>query len=100
VHEIPRPERPFLLLYEKETLTRENEEVFLVGLRVVHPARLSGGEHRQGDAQVGEALHLQIGPLAEDRPVGLEDAPSPERLVGQPGGLPDLHHEPPLGDGR
>ena len=54
VHEVPRLERPLLALDQEQALAREDEKVLLVRLTVIPPARLSGLEYRQGEADVGE----------------------------------------------
>jgi hypothetical protein len=99
VDEVPRPKRPFLPLDEQQILAGEDEEVLLVGLRVVQPAWLAGFDHRQGDAEAGEPLQLQIWTPTQNGPVGLEDASRSKRLVRQPGRVSDIHDEPALGQG-
>ena len=49
MHEVPLPQRPFLALDDQERLTREDEEILLVDLPVVHPNRLVGPENEQVD---------------------------------------------------
>ena len=45
VHEVPLPLRPLLALHDEQRLARENEEVLLVGLPVVHRHQLARREH-------------------------------------------------------
>jgi hypothetical protein len=47
------------------------------------------------DTELGKPLHAQLGTLAEHSLVGLEDAPAPEAVVLQPGGLTHVDDEPP-----
>src|SRR3954452_6653025 len=50
VHEVPSTQPPLLPLDDQQRLTREHEEVLLVGLPVVQPDRLARPEHQDGDA--------------------------------------------------
>ena len=50
--------RSAIPLDEQQTFAGEDEEVFLVGLRVVHPAWLSGRDHRQSEAHIAEPPNL------------------------------------------
>src|SRR5439155_7674523 len=54
VHEVPRTERPLLALDDQQRLAREDEEVLLVGLPVVHRQRLAGREPGQLDPDLRE----------------------------------------------
>jgi hypothetical protein len=49
--------RPLLAFDEQQALAGEHEEVLLVALGAVHPARLSGLDHLQGESEIGELLH-------------------------------------------
>src|SRR6266511_3880795 len=71
VHEVPRLEAPLLAVDEQQALAGEDEEVFLVGLSVVQPARLAGLEHRQRAAHRGNPWRLEIGTAANNGLVGL-----------------------------
>ena len=52
--EVPLAERALLALDEEERLAREDEEVLLVGLPVVHAERLARAEPEQVDAELAE----------------------------------------------
>jgi hypothetical protein len=88
VDEVPRFERPLLALDQRQALARKYEEVLLVGLTVI-PGRLSGLEHGDGVADVGEGSV-----------VALDDEGGSKRLVRQPCPVPDVDDEPAVGNGR
>ncbi len=52
--ESPRPEVAFLPFHQQERLAREDEEVLLIGLAVVHTRRLPGLEDADVDADLAE----------------------------------------------
>jgi hypothetical protein len=56
VHEVPRLKRPLLALDEQQALAGEHEETLLVGLRVIKPAWLSGLDHLEREADIGELV--------------------------------------------
>jgi hypothetical protein len=87
--EVPRLERPLLALDQQQAIAREDEEVLLVGLTVIPPARLSRLEHGQDEADVGEGCV-----------VALEDAGGSESLVRHPRPVPDVDDEPAVAHGR
>src|SRR5439155_9323155 len=100
MHEVPRTELLLLALDQQPALPREHEEVLLVGLAVVHPARLSGLEHRERIPDLSEHPRLQIGPVGEHARAALEDAAASEGIVAYPRGLPHVDHEPAVAHGR
>ena len=84
VHEVPLPQLPFLAFDDQQRLAREDEKVFLVGFPVVHPDRLTRGQHVETDSDLGE-LRL-----------ALEGDALPTALPVAPAGLPGVQHEPAL----
>ena len=52
VHEVPRAQRPLLAFDDQDRLARDDEEVLLVGLPVVHGHRLARHEHERIDAEL------------------------------------------------
>src|SRR6185295_14397487 len=74
VHEVPRAQRALVALDDEQAFAREDEEVLLVALAVVDPARLPRLQDRQRHADVGK----------RDL-VALEDAGGAEGLVRPPG---------------
>ncbi len=67
VHEIPLPERALLPLDDEQRLAREHEEVFLIGLPVVHRhrhARLENAQVHSELREVAVALELDDGGAA------------------------------------
>jgi hypothetical protein len=57
VHEVPRLQPTLLTLDHQNALTGEHEEILLVGLGVVQPARLSRAEYLEREADVGEPVN-------------------------------------------
>jgi hypothetical protein len=83
VHEIPLPQWPLLALDDQQRLAGEDEEVFLIGLPVVHAHRLARREHIETDSNLREggfafeAQTLSSPPLVAPRAVtGVEDEPA------------------------
>src|SRR5437867_1729646 len=89
MHEVPRFERPLLALDQQKALAGEDEEVLLVGLTVIPPARLTRLEYGEREADVGEGCV-----------VALEDAGGAERLVRHPRSIRDADDEPAVAHGR
>jgi hypothetical protein len=100
VHEIPGLERPFLPLDEQQAFAREHEEVLLVGLGVVEPARLSGLEDLEREAELGELVRGEIGTAAKHGHAALEDASGAEGVIRQPRDVPDVDDEPAVAHRR
>ena len=100
VHEVPRLQPTLLTLDHQNALTGEHEEMLLVGLGVVQPARLSRAEYLEREADVGEPVNGQVRAPAQDGRVGLEDASGSECGVGEPSGIPDVEDEPAVGQRR
>src|SRR5579864_2607636 len=94
VQEVPLAQPPLPTLDARNALTAQHEEVLLCGVGVIQTAWLAGVEHRELDPEVLKALRLDVGSLAQDRHVRLEETPGAERLVRHPGGIFDVHHEP------
>src|SRR5207302_3025159 len=86
--EVAGPERPLLALHDEEAFAREDEEVFLVLLAVVHPAWLARLDHADRVADLGEG-----------RLVALDDAGGAEEVVLHPRGVRDVDDEPAFGRG-
>jgi hypothetical protein len=79
---------PLLALDQQQALAREDEEVLLIRLAVVEPARHA----RLKDAE-------RVADLAERRrAVAFERAARAERVVRHPGCVAHVHDEPALGD--
>ena len=76
-------QRPLLALDQQHALAGEDEEVLLVGLAVVHAARLAGLEH--GD---------RVADLRERASSPSKMHAAPKRLVRHPRRLADVDHEP------
>jgi hypothetical protein len=83
-----------LLTLDEHTLAGEDEEALLRGLGMVEAARTAGPEHRKGNPDLREALLVEIGALAQDTPVRLEDTGGPEDLVAYPGCLAHVDYKP------
>ena len=98
--EVELPEPPLLLLDDRQALARDDEEVLLGGLGVVHAGRLAGLEHRERVADLGEHLRFEAVPRRRDAAVGLELAAEAEGVVRDPGGIPGIDDEPARGDRR
>lgn len=60
MHEVPPAQRALLPLDDQKRLAREHEEVFLVGLPVVHPHPLAPAEHEEVDPEL-----IELGVVAE-----------------------------------
>ncbi len=99
VKEVELPEAPLLLLDDRQALARDDEEVLLGRLGVVHARRLAGLEHRERVADLGEHLRLDALPRCRDPAVGLELAAEAEGVVRDPRGIPGVDDEPARGDG-
>jgi hypothetical protein len=94
VDEVPAAQRPFLALHDQHRLAREDEEVLLVRLPVVHPDRLARAEDEQRDPELREqGLGLLVGPAGEREAVAAPFAVTPARLAG-------VEDEPALACGR
>src|SRR5918992_4461885 len=52
VHEVPRAQLPLLTLDDQNTFARDDEEVLLIGLPVVHGHRLARPENERIDAEL------------------------------------------------
>jgi hypothetical protein len=100
VYEVPCLQPSLLILDHQDAFTGEHEEILLVGLGVVEPARLFGTQYLERESDLGEPLNGQIGAPAQDRRVGLEDASGSERVVGQPRRVAYVDHEPAIGHRR
>jgi hypothetical protein len=100
VHEVPGPKLPFLAFDEQQALPGEDEKPFLVGLRVVEPARLSRVEHLERQADLGELVRGEVRAPAKDRRAAFEDASGSERVVREPRRMPQVDDEPAVAHGR
>jgi hypothetical protein len=94
VQEVPLLQPSLLVLDSGHALAAQDEEVLLPGVGVVQAARLARVEYREPDAELRKALRLEVGSLPQRGHVGFEQAPCAERLVRDPGGVSDVHHEP------
>src|SRR5207244_12832810 len=87
--EVPRLELSLAPLDQQDALAGEDEEILLIRLAVIPPARLARLEHGECEADVRKG-----------RVVALEDAGVPAHLVRDPRRLRDAADEPPVGDRR
>jgi hypothetical protein len=88
VDEIPCPERPLLAFGDQERFAREDEEVLLIVLVVVHGHRLPGTE----DADV----EAQLRPLD----VSLEECELAQRAIVSPARILRVEDKPAFADGN
>jgi hypothetical protein len=81
VDEVPCSQRPLLALDNQERLTRDHEEVLLVGLPVVHRHGLGRPEHVDADPELRER-ERELGPAVEVARRAATFAVPPARLAG------------------
>ena len=74
MEEVPDAQEALLSLDDQQALAAEDEEVLLVGLAVVHRARLAGLEHVEPDPELWVLLDVQLWSLLNDTPVCLESS--------------------------
>ena len=60
VHEVPCVQPSLLALHDQQALARQDEEILLCFLAVVHAARLSGTEDGDVEPELGEAGVLSL----------------------------------------
>jgi hypothetical protein len=85
--EVPGAEPPLLTLDQEQALAREDEEVLLGVLAVIHAARLTRSDDPEGDPDLVEAQILR-----------LEGGVEPE-LALEPACVPRIEDEPALPSG-
>jgi hypothetical protein len=88
VHEVPCLQRSLFALDDEQALAREDEEVLLRVLGVVHGARLARSQDTDADPDLGEA-----------RLLGVEHREVIATVAVEPACVADVHDEPPFGDG-
>ena len=81
VEEVELPQPSLLLLDDRQALARDDEEVLLSALGVVHAGRLARLEHGERVADLGEHLRLEALASRRDAAVGLELAAEAEGVV-------------------
>ncbi len=72
MHQVPCLQEPLLPLHDEQTFAREDEEVLLRLLRVVHAARLARPQDANAYPELGEACVLSLERRVEPEPVALE----------------------------
>jgi hypothetical protein len=88
VHEVPRSQWPLLALDDQQCLAREDEEVLLIGLPVVHPHLFTRREHIETDSNLWE------------RRFAFEAQTLSSPLLVTPGALTGVQDEPALRGGH
>jgi hypothetical protein len=62
VHEVPCSQAPLFAFDNQQRLARDEEEILLIGLPVVHRHRVAGAEHDRAHAELFEpGLPLELG---------------------------------------
>ena len=94
--EVPRLQRALLALHDQQAFAREDEEVLLGVLAVVHAARLAGSEDRDVEAELLEAAFSPSNGRVEAEAVAVEPRASRALTTNQPSPRADTPASCPL----